>query len=84
MAADTVFLVINGRKKPSKHFKLGLAVKSMTGNKKLIRMLNRCGHCVSYTTTEELKTELPFIVTSASKISSPDLVPDSSLTVGIT
>ena len=28
LAADTVFLVTNGRKKPSKHLKLGLAVKS--------------------------------------------------------
>ena len=83
MAADTVFLVTNGRKKPSKHLKLGLAVKSMTGSKKLIGMLNRYGHCVSYTTTEEFETELTFTITSASKISPPDLVPDSSLTVGI-
>ena len=39
---------------------------------------------VSCTTTEELKTELTFTITSASKISPPDLVPDSSLMVGIT
>ena len=84
MAADTVFLVTNGRKKPSKHLKLGLPVKSMTGSKKLIGIFNKYGHCVSYTTTEELETERTFTVTSASKISPPDLVPDSSLTVGIT
>ena len=83
MAADTVFSVTNGRKKPSKHLKFGLTVKSMTGSKKLIGMLNRYGQCVSYTTTEELETELMFTVISASKISPPDLVPDSSLTVGI-
>ena len=83
MAADTVFSVTNGRKKPSKHFKLGLAVKSMTGSKKLNGMLNRYEHCVSYTTTEKLETELTFTATSASKISPPDLVLDSSLTVGI-
>ena len=83
MAADTVFLVTNGRKKPSKHLKLGLAFKSMTRSKKLIGMLNRYGHCVSYTTTEELETELTFTITSTSKILPPDLVPDSSLTVGI-
>ena len=80
LAADAVLSVINGRKKPSK---LGLAVKSMTGSKKLIGMLNRYENCVSYTTTEELETELTFTATSASKISPPDLVPDSSLTVGI-
>ena len=43
LAADTVFLVTNERKKPSKHLKLGLAVKSMTGSKKLIGMLNNRG-----------------------------------------
>ena len=83
LATDTVLSMTNGRKKPSKHLKLGLGVKSMTGSKKLIGMLNRYGHCVSYTTTEELETELTFTVTSASKISPPGLVPDSSLTVGI-
>ena len=83
LAANTVFSMTNGRKKPSKHLNLGFPVKSMTGSKKLIGMLNRYGNCVSYTTTEELETELTFTVTSASKISSPDLVPDSSLTIGI-
>ena len=83
LAADTVFSMTNGRKKLSKHLKLGIAVKSMTGSKKLIGMLNRYGHCVSYPTIEELETKLMFIVTSTSKISPPDLVPDSSLTFGI-
>ena len=50
LAAGTVFSVTDGRKKCSKHLKLGPAVKSMTRTKKLIGMLNRYGHCVSYTT----------------------------------
>ena len=83
LAADTVFVMTNGRKKPSKHLKLGLVVKRMTGSKKLIGMLNRYGHYVSYTTIEELETELTFTVTPASKISPPDMVPDSSSTVDI-
>ena len=73
----------NRKTKPSKHLKLELTVKGMAGSKKLIGMLNRCGYCISYRTTEELKTELTFTVTSASKISPPDLVADSSLTAGI-
>ena len=36
LAADTVFSVTNGRKKPLKHLKLGLAVKSIARSKKLI------------------------------------------------
>ena len=43
LAADTVFSMTNGRKKLSKHLKLGLAVKSMTESNKLIGMLNRYG-----------------------------------------
>ena len=83
LAADTVFPRTNGKKKTSNHLKLGLAVKSMAGSKKLIGMLNRYGHYVSYSTKKELETELTITVTLASKTSSPDLVPDSSLTVGI-
>ena len=71
----TVFSVTNGRKKPSKHLKLRLAVTCMAWSKTLIGMLNRYGHCVSYTKTDELETELTFSVTSVSKISPPDLVP---------
>ena len=71
MTADTVFLVTNGRKKPSKHLKLGLTIKSMTGRNKLIGMLNRYGHCVSYTTTEDLETELTFTVTSDQRFHLP-------------
>ena len=63
--------------------KLGLVVKSVKGSKKLIGMLKRYGHCVSDTTTGVLITELTLTVASGSKISLPDLVPDSSLTVGI-
>ena len=46
-------------------------------------MLNRYGHYVSYTATEELETEQTNTFTSASKISPPDLVPGFSLVVGI-
>ena len=53
LPGDKVLFVTNERKKPSKRLKLTLAVKSMTGSKKLIGMLSRYGHFASYTTTEE-------------------------------
>ena len=37
-----------------------MAVKSLTGSRKLNEVLNRYGHCVSYHTVEELETELTF------------------------
>ena len=38
----------------------GLAMKSLTGSRKVVEVLNRLGHCVSYSVTEELETELTY------------------------
>ena len=55
---DVVFSMSSGRKKQSNNLKLCLAMKSLTGSKKVIEVLNHYGHCPSYTTIEELETEL--------------------------
>ena len=39
IAQDLVFATTSGRYKPSKHLKVGLALKSITGSKKAITML---------------------------------------------
>ena len=57
---DVVFSTTSGIKKPSKHLQLGLAIKSLTGSRKVVEILNRMGHCVNYSTVEELETELTF------------------------
>lgn len=36
---------------------LGVSVKSLTGSKKLVTVLNRLGHGINYSTIEELETE---------------------------
>ena len=40
-----------------KHIQLGLVTESLTGSKKLLNVLNRCGHNISYTTTIEIENE---------------------------
>ena len=40
ISEDVVYSMTSGRKKPSKHLKLGLVIKSLTGSKKVIEMLN--------------------------------------------
>ena len=55
-----VFLSTSRIKKPSKHLQLGLAIKSLTGSRKVVDILNRMGHCVRNFTVEELETELTF------------------------
>ena len=55
ISQDIVFLTTSGIKKPSKYLQLGLAIKSLTGSQKVVELLNRMGHCVNYSTVEELK-----------------------------
>ena len=70
IASDIVYSTTAGRKKPGKQLKLGLTVKSLTGSKRVIEVLNRLGHCASYTTLEELETELTY------SMEDNDLTPD--------
>ena len=61
-AADVIFATTRGQAKPGKHLTLGLGVKSMTGSRKLIEILNRMGHSVSYHVVEALETDLAMSV----------------------
>ena len=55
---DIVYGVTCSRLKPPKHILLPEAVKTLTGNVELIRILNRLGHGISYTQLEEADTAL--------------------------
>ncbi|KAK6176301.1 hypothetical protein SNE40_014608 [Patella caerulea] len=55
---DALFIVKNGNLKPGKHINLGMAIKSMTDSKTLVRMLNRLGHVVNYHAIEQIETTL--------------------------
>ena len=57
-ADDAVFCTTRGKIKPAKHITLGLTMKSLTGSKKVITILNRLGHCVSYSLAESIETDL--------------------------
>ena len=39
---------------------LGMAIKSLTGSKTVLQILNRYGYCSSYNTIQEIETELTF------------------------
>lgn len=60
LAQDAINSVTNGRIKTSKHMELGMVIKSLTGSRKAINILNRLGHSVSYSVVEELETELTY------------------------
>lgn len=61
---DALFIVHNGQFMPKKHIVLGSLVHSITGSRKLMTVLNRLGHCISYSKYEELETELATAIQS--------------------
>ena len=57
-AADAVFACSGSKKLPGKHLGLGLALKSMTGSRNVVTLLNRYGHCTSNDTITLVDTGL--------------------------
>lgn len=60
ICSSIIFALSNGLIKPSVTVQLGLATKSLTGSRKMLNILNRLGYSISYTTVEELETEIAF------------------------
>ena len=60
-----------------------MALKSLTTGRKVINILNKFGHCCSYTSTEELETEATFNATSCFQICSNDIVRKPNLCAGV-
>ena len=57
--------------KPGKHLLIGPGMKSITGSRKVIDILNRLGHSISYHLTEEFETRLASEI-SDKNYSTPD------------
>ena len=60
MSEDVVSAATPGLKKPQKHLVLGIALKSLTGSRKIIEIMNHLGHSASNHTIEEAVTEAKF------------------------
>ena len=60
MSEDAVFVATAGLNNHQKHLMLGIALKGLTGSRKVIEIMNRLGHCASYHTIEETETEATF------------------------
>lgn len=56
MSDDDMFVATRARSTSRNH--LCIALKSLTGSRKVIEILNRFGHCISYHTSEASQTEL--------------------------
>ncbi|CAH0721911.1 unnamed protein product, partial [Brenthis ino] len=57
---DVIYSIYNGKIKTSKHIVLGMTLKSLTSSRKIIDIVHRYGHCISYPGIEELETEATY------------------------
>ncbi len=71
--SDAISIATNGSVKPAKHMLTLVALESMTGSKTLVEALNHRGHCISYTTAEELETSLAKTVNRWNQITPDDI-----------
>ena len=55
-ASDAIFVTTNGMIKPAKQICLGMGMKTLTGSRKVIDVLNRFNHSINYHTIEEFET----------------------------
>lgn len=60
LCQDVIYIVTKGRVKPAKHLMVGICMKSLTSSRKVLTILNKCGHSIGYTAAEELETEITY------------------------
>ncbi|KAG1693158.1 Complement component receptor 1-like protein [Nymphon striatum] len=62
LSQDVLFSVKNGNLKPKKHILMGMSLKSLTGSKKIITLMNRMGHSLNYHAIEEIETDIAYAI----------------------
>lgn len=80
---DIVYAVHNGKIKTSKHIMLGILLKSLTSSRKVIDIINRYGHCISYQGIEELETESTYTSIAKSSLCPENIKKTPDLCTGV-
>lgn len=60
-----------------------MAIKSMFSSRKVLKMLNCLGHCVSYHVIDEIETELTYIANESDRITPAGMLIDRNLCNGL-
>jgi len=66
-ANDFVYGVTGGKILQQKHFLLGVGLHNLTGSRKIVDIIHKLGHCISYDLTCEIETAQAEIVLKESK-----------------
>ena len=83
LAHNMIYSATGGKVKPSTQIIYGLALKSMTGSKRILEVSNRLGHTLSYNVIEELETELTYSSIVDQRLTPYGIALDSSLSTGV-
>ena len=78
-AKDICNNVTKGAWKMPKHILLGMSVRHLTGNSKLINFLNRCGHTVSHSFILEMETAICDGIQATTGSLPPSIMRDNNL-----
>jgi hypothetical protein len=78
-----MFVTSRGGIKPSKHVCLGLGLKSLTGSRRVIEILNRFGHCVNYHAVESLETDLATVIKERNQTTPDGILKQAGLATGL-
>jgi len=68
---DVIYATSHGRIQPGKHLSLALAMKSLTGSRRVIEILNRLGHSTGYHVAETIETQFATEISARSR-ATPD------------
>ena len=73
LSQDICYAATHGEWVMPKHLLLSMTVRHLTGNAELITILNRFGHCQSYTRTLELETAMCSSITADDSVLPPNI-----------
>ena len=82
-AADAVYLTSGGKIFRGKDISLVLSLKSMTGNKAVVNVLNRFGHCVSNEKVRQTDSRMEAFVTLTKKLRPNNIRKYSKACIGL-
>lgn len=80
---DSIYSIHRGKIKPRKHISLGMAMKSITGCRVVVDILNRFNYCISYTKVLELETSAAYSCAEKKMLCPSGIIPTSSLSSGV-
>ena len=83
VSEDVVYGVTRGKVKPPKYCLLGMGIKSMTGSKKVVNILNHFGHSIGYHVSEELETDLAISISDRDLTRPDEILPLEGLATGL-